>query len=219
MQTHARATEDEIRSHGGNRTATNEAAICDLIQRYKICWEVWPEWLVNNSQLEKTGFDLELLGTHAEGTDHVSPGCDSCVEVYDALRKVARYIVPDDQRLPTLFEIEPFEPALRYASIRKNRPDVLLEIKITHRNGLGPLDDCERHCLQLMQNRLHALGAYRGQWAPDPDCPSQQYKGEIRPWKTPATRCPCCEGTGFPLQAHGSPLLKERKKRRMPWQP
>jgi hypothetical protein len=43
MQTHARATQDEIRSHGGNRAATNEAAICDLIQRYKICWEVWPE--------------------------------------------------------------------------------------------------------------------------------------------------------------------------------
>jgi hypothetical protein len=29
----------------------------------------------------KTGFELELLGTHAEGTANVSTGCDACVEV------------------------------------------------------------------------------------------------------------------------------------------
>lgn len=175
-----------------NGTPTNESAVRELIQRYKICWEVWPEFVPNNGHLEKTGFDLELLGTHAEGTDHVSPGCDACVEVYSALRELAKFIVPQDRNLPTFFEVEPFEPALRYASIRKNRPDVLLEIKIMHRSGLGPLDDCEQHCLQLMQNRLDALGAYRGRWAPDPDYPSQKYKGEDRPWKKPATRCPCC---------------------------
>ena len=117
---------------------------------------------------EKTGFDLELLGTHAEGTDHVSPGCDACVEVYAVLRELARFIVPRNQSPPTRFEIEPFERALRYASIRRDRPDVLLEIKIKHRNGLGPLDECEQHCLHFMQNRLDVLGAYRGRWAPTP---------------------------------------------------
>lgn len=176
-----------------NGAAEHESAIRDLIRRYKICWEVWPEWAGSNSHLEKTGFDLELLGTHAEGTDHVSPGCDACIEVYSALRKVAEHVVPHNPNLPTMFEIEPFEPALRYAAIRKNRPDVLLEMKITHHSGLGPIDDCEKHCLQLMQNRLDALGAYRGQWAPDPDYPSRKYKGGLRPWKTPAIRCPCCE--------------------------
>lgn len=175
-----------------NRTTADESEIRDLIQRYKICWEVWPEWIVNKSHLDKTGFELELLGTHAEGTDHVSPGCDACVEVYSALWKLARFIIPKDRNLPTDFEIEPFEPALRYASIRKNRPDVLLEIKIMHRIGLGPIDECEQHCLQLMQNRLDALGAYRGRWAPDPDYPSCKYKAETRPWKTPVTRCALC---------------------------
>lgn len=172
--------------------ATDEAEIRDLIKRYKICWEVWPEWIVNNSRLAKRGFELELLGTHVEGTDHISPGCEACVEVYDALRKLAGFIIPQGQNRPTFFEIEPFEPALRYASVRKNRPDVLLEIKIVHRSGLGPIDDCERHCLQLMQNRLHALGAYRGRWAPDPDWPSSKYKGASRRWKAPTIRCPYC---------------------------
>lgn len=173
-------------------TASHESEIRDLIQRYKICWEVWPECFVNNSHLDKIGFELELLGTHAEGTDHVSPGCDACVEVYDALWKLAKFIIPREPNLPTMFEIEPYETALRYSSIRKNRPDVLLQIKVVHRSGLGPIDECEQHCLQLMQNRLDALGAYRGRWAPDPDYPSSKYKGETRPWKTPATLCAHC---------------------------
>lgn len=67
-----------------NSDSVDESTIPDLIQRYKICWEVWPEWIVSNSHREKTGFELELLGTHAEGTDHVSPGRDACVEVYQA---------------------------------------------------------------------------------------------------------------------------------------
>ncbi|SRR6266700_180881 len=175
-----------------NGTTTNEPSIRDLIQRYKICWEVWPEWISDRGHLRKIGFELELLGTDAEGTDRVSPGCDSCGEVYLALREVARFIIPQEQGLPTCFAIEPFESALRYASTRRNRPDVLLTIKIMHRCGLGPVDDCEEHCLQLMQNRLDALGAYRGRWAPDPDYPSNKYKGGTRPCKTPVTRCACC---------------------------
>jgi hypothetical protein len=160
-----------------NGTTANESTIRDLIQRYKICWEVWPEWIPTKGHLEKTGFELELLGTHPEGTDNASPGCDACVEVYHALRRVADFILPDNKDLPTRYEIEPFEPALRYASIRKNRPDVLLEMKIIHRNGFGPIDECEERCLQLMQTRLDALGAYRGRWAPDPDYPSSKYRG------------------------------------------
>lgn len=177
MQTLNRVTEDEISGSGVNDAAAHESAVRDLIQRYKICWEVWPEWIVDHSHFEKRGFELELLGTHAEGTDHVSPGCDSCVEVYRALREVAKFIIPQDQSLPTCFEIEPFEPALRYASIRKNRPDVMLEMKIMHRHGLGPIDECEERCLQRMQNQLDELGAYRGRWAPDPDYPSCKYRG------------------------------------------
>jgi hypothetical protein len=170
----------------------DESEIRELIKRYKVCWEVWPEWIVNNSHLDKMGFELELLGTHAEGTEHVTPGCDACVEVYKALWKVAKHVIPQGGNLPTEFEIEPYEPALRYASIRRNRPDVLLEMKIVHRVGLGPIDDCERHCLQLMQIRLDALGAYRGRWAPDPDSPSLKYKGATRRWKVPTIRCPYC---------------------------
>lgn len=175
-----------------NGTLTHESTICDLIQRYKVCWEVWPECNMNHAHLEKIGFELELLGTHAEGTEHVSPGCDACVAVYNALRKIAEFIVLYDPKLPATFEIEPFETALRYAAVRRNRPDVLLEIRIKHRDGLGPIDECEQHCLQLMQNRLAALGAYRGRWAPDPDYPSSKYKGERRPWKTPLTQFACC---------------------------
>lgn len=162
-----------------NRTASDETAIRDLIQRYKICWEVWPEQIRTNAHLEQTGFELELLGTHPEGTGIVSPGCDACVEVYEALRQVAAFILPDNTGLPTRYEIEPFEPALRYSSTRKNRPDVLLEIKIVHRQGFGPVDECEKKCVREMQTELDRLGAYRGCWAPDPNYPSRKYKGGL----------------------------------------
>jgi hypothetical protein len=157
-----------------DRAMANES-IRDLIQHYKIRWEVWPEWIPAKGHLEKTAFELELLGTHPEGTTQASPGCDACVEVYRALRKVAQHIVPHNPSLPTRFEIEPFEPALRYASTRRNRPDITLEIKIVHKHGLGPVDECEKNCLQKMQTELDRLGAYRGCWKADPDYPSRKY--------------------------------------------
>src|SRR5579859_2226959 len=121
---------DRQRRPDMNSTMPDESSVRELVQRYKICWEVWPECVVNHSHLEKTGYDLELLGTHAEGTDHVNPGCHACVEVYKALRQIAEYILPKDQGLPTRYEIEPFEPALRYCNTRNNRPDVVLDVKI-----------------------------------------------------------------------------------------
>jgi hypothetical protein len=152
----------------------------DLVRRHKVCWEVWPEEVVCNSHLEKIGFELELLGTPAEATSDVSPGSGACVEVYDALRKVADFLIPRDQSLLCRCEIEPFEPALRYSAVRKDRPDVVLGLKILHPHGLGPVDESELRCLQQLQNKLEAVGAYRGRWLPDPNCPSQKYRETAR---------------------------------------
>ena len=162
-----------------NRTSIDEVTVRELIQRYKICWEVWPEEIYTNSHLEQTGFELELLGTHPDGTRNASPGCDACVDVYRALNYVARFILPENKDLPTRYEIEPFEPALHYSTTRRNRPDVTLEMKIVHKHGLGPVDECEKNCLQKMQTELDRLGAYRGCWKPDPDYPSRKYKGGV----------------------------------------
>ena len=95
---------DETRSRMDG-AAADESAIRDLIKRYKICWEVWPEWALNKGQMDKTGFDLELLGTHGEGKGGLCPGCNTCVEVYDAMRRVADFILPDTKGLPIRYEI------------------------------------------------------------------------------------------------------------------
>lgn len=58
-----------------NGTSIDEVTVREFIQRYKICWEVWPEEIYTNSHLEQTGFELELLGTHPDGIRNVSPGC------------------------------------------------------------------------------------------------------------------------------------------------
>ncbi|HEX7962608.1 MAG TPA: hypothetical protein VF493_22045 [Terriglobales bacterium] len=157
---------------------TDETTLRDLVARYKICWEVWPEGVFSKSHVEEIGYELELLGTHAEGTEHVNPGCGACIEVYEALHQIANWLIPQNTTIPSRFEIEPFEPALRYASVRHQRPDVVLEIKILHRCGLAPIDECEKHCVKVMQDKLSSIGAYRGCWAPNPDYPSRKYKGD-----------------------------------------
>jgi len=60
----------------------------------------------------KRDLSWSCWGHTPKGTENVSPGCDACVDVYRALFKVARFIVPENKDLPTRYEIEPFEPAL-----------------------------------------------------------------------------------------------------------
>ena len=66
----------------------------DLIQRHKVCYEVWPENLVAKGQLVKVGFDLELEGTHEHPGSEVLPGCPHCQEVYRDLQRIAEWIMP-----------------------------------------------------------------------------------------------------------------------------
>src|SRR3990170_3796561 len=46
-----------------------------LVKRYRICWEVLPEYVYEDHERRQTGFRLELVGTHEPGVDHPEPGC------------------------------------------------------------------------------------------------------------------------------------------------
>ncbi|MGE0883410.1 MAG: hypothetical protein AB7P14_07705 [Blastocatellales bacterium] len=136
----------------------------DLIQRHKVCYEVWPENLVVNGQLVKVGFDLELEGTHEHPGSEVLPGCLHCQEVYQDLQRIAAWIMPTEER-PTTYEIQPFDRAIHYAPKRKMRSEVSLNIKIIHRHGFDqPVDDCEQMCLKEMRRKLAELGVKEGAW-------------------------------------------------------
>ena len=146
-------------------TETEPSFLADLVNRYRVCWEVWPEYLMVGGKERQVGFELELSGTHEPGTGHVDPGCPACRRIYAALRAVAEWIFPKEER-PSMYEIGPYEQALRYSAGRGNRPDVALSVKIVHRRGFDqPVDDCEMRCLKEMKANLAELGACERQWS------------------------------------------------------
>lgn len=136
-----------------------------LIERYQVCWDVFPHEEMWNGARLQTGFDLELYGTHQRGVTHPSPGCPHCIEVYDALQAIALMIVPEERR-PSVYELSPFDQSIRYSHMRNDRPDVLLTITIAHRGpGMEPIDVCEIRCLDEIKRNLMELGAQHRNWS------------------------------------------------------
>ena len=149
------------------------ARLKQLANQYRVCWEVWPESLYDDHEQHKIGFDLEIIGTHPTQAEYAVPGCELCHEVYHALRGIAAFVLPDEDR-PTRYEVEPFEPKLAFSTVRHNRPDVVLEIKILHKFGLSDIDACQQRCLKDIEDRLRLIGVRRGGW--DRSNASEQYR-------------------------------------------
>ena len=146
-------------------TVRNDAELmANLVERFRVCWEVWPEYTVVNHEKRQIGFSLELYGTHEPHVEHPTPGCKDCFRVFTALQAIAAYILPQEER-PSTYRIEIYDEAIRYAPKRGNRPDVTLPIKILHRHEFElPVDQCEVKCLNEMKQCLQELGAPQGRW-------------------------------------------------------
>jgi len=134
------------------------------VKRFRVCWEVWPEYLVVCGERRHVGFELVLCGTHEPGTTTIMPGCLHCHRVFEALQEIAIWIQPQEIR-PSKYRIGPYDSALHYAAVRNHRPDVALSVKILHRERIeDPLDECQVRCLEEMKSKLRALGAPEGRW-------------------------------------------------------
>ena len=112
----------------------------------------------------KTGFAIELFGTHEPGVHHVNPGCEQCLPVMAALKEIANWILPREER-PSMYQISIDSQSLSYSPAHGNRPDVSLTIQIRHRGIIeAPVDECEIRCLNEMEHALKQLGASKGRW-------------------------------------------------------
>ena len=139
----------------------------DLVEKHKICWDVWPEYHQDRKGRKiQIGFELNLIGNHYQPSHIPAPGCDECLKVYNALLEIAVWILPQEKRL-SRYEIQIFDHALRYTPSRKLRPEVTLTLKILHAEGFDrPVDACEQKCLNEMKAKLRQLGALQGRWQP-----------------------------------------------------
>ena len=134
-----------------------------MVQRHRVCWEVFPEYVYVDRKRVQTGFRLELIGTHEASVGHPEPGCVNCQDVFEALRAVAVWILPKEER-PSTYEIGIFDHSIKYDRFRRNRPDITLAIRLMHRAGFAPVDPCEERCLKEMQQKLLELGARLQHW-------------------------------------------------------
>lgn len=147
-----------------NTTQVDTKNLQESVRRFRVCWDVWPEYVLVDKQTRQVGFELELSGTHEAGVEHAVPGCEHCRRVFAALSDIADWILPKEKRA-SRYDLEPYQPRLHYSGSRDFRPDVALAIRILHRtDGLNPVDACELRCLEEMKQRLHELGASQGSW-------------------------------------------------------
>lgn len=136
----------------------------ELVERFRVCWEVWPEYHMVGREKRQIGFALELYGTHEDGAEHTESGCPECQRVLAALHVIAGWIVPKEIR-PSYYPLEPYREAISCSPARGNRPDITLTVKIIHREGYErPVDACEVRCLKEMKQGLRELGTCERQW-------------------------------------------------------
>jgi hypothetical protein len=73
--------------------ARPHAALVGLVQRFQVDWEAWPEVVLDEDEKRRTGFVLELHGSHEPGIEHSARGCYRCQRVFLALRAIADWIL------------------------------------------------------------------------------------------------------------------------------
>ncbi len=131
----------------------------ELVRQHKVCYEVWPGYHIDREGRKiQIGFELDLIGTHYCPEHIPEPGCAECLKVYDDLKQIALWIIPKEER-DSCYEIGIFDAAIHYASQRKSRADIVVPIKILHREGFDrPTDACEVKCLNEMEEKLKELG-------------------------------------------------------------
>src|SRR5262245_5936777 len=133
-----------------------------IIQKHLVCFQIWPEQLIVQGQRVQVGFQLELCGIHESGADPKGPGCDNCYRVYEDLRRIAEWVKPQEGR-PSRYEIEPFDHALHVIGKSNSRFEVILTMKILHRQGIDePLDKCQELCLKEIRHKLAELQIREG---------------------------------------------------------
>jgi hypothetical protein len=141
---------------------TDTRRLQSLVEKHTVYYEVSPEYMLVEDKPVKVGFELRLYGTHDHGSSRSTPGCERCVQTFEDLRQIAAWIVPREKRA-SWYEVQPFDHALHLTPRHSLRPEVVLTLKILHREGFNdPIDECEERCLKEMQEKLSGLGVQRG---------------------------------------------------------
>lgn len=144
-----------------------EELVKDLIEKHRVCYEWRNEYEMVNGVRIATGYSLRLYGENAnhragDAETVPVPGCPVCRKTYNDICRIARWILPKDER-ESKYEIEGFDFAFHCAPNRSWRQEIVVTILILHRIDITqPKDECESRCLAEMTANLKKLGVLEG---------------------------------------------------------
>lgn len=154
MESHFREEGEVMPSAVGHSLDTSE-----LIKRFQVRWDVWPEYIFLDHEKRQIGFQLELAGMHEDGSENPEPGSRKCRETYQALVQIAKDVLPPGNDDDNIYRFEPYDPGIHYSPRHGNRPEVVLNIRIVHRKAFDrPVDDGQVRYLDKLQQRLEEKG-------------------------------------------------------------
>lgn len=61
----------------------------DLITKYCVFWQSWPQFEQTHGERRLVGLEVELIGFHASDLNHIDPSCPRCRNVRAVLLVVA----------------------------------------------------------------------------------------------------------------------------------
>jgi hypothetical protein len=139
-------------------------ALRDWIREHHVCWEQAPRFELHGPKRIQVGFDLTLLARHPPSDDD-APGCEECHAHYQALREIARLVLPKGIH-PTQCAFSAFDAAHHMRPQTRWSPEVELTIEITHRaDTFGGVDEDERRCRAEIEEALRRLGVRPRVWS------------------------------------------------------
>lgn len=144
-------------------TDTAEAALRTLVERFRVCWDTFPEWSRIGGERKQTGTVVELYGTHDLPGVVPTAGCKHCIPVIQALLAIADQAVSGARE--DLVSIRAHS-GIEYAVERGARPDIVVALTFgltgsePGASAQEPPDDVKR--------RLLRLGASERSWRGEP---------------------------------------------------
>jgi len=136
----------------------------ELVHRYKVCYDISPEYGTIPGGVRPIGFEIELAGTHDHDPRVPLPTCEECARVAVALRAIAQEAIPDSSR-SLVFSVRAPRIAHHFTPKHENRPDLTTTISVLHQDGVQkPIDELETRGRDEVVARLRGLGVPEGSW-------------------------------------------------------
>jgi hypothetical protein len=140
-------------------TDAPQGALRALVERFRVCWDSFPEWSQIGGERKQTGAIVEIYGTHDLPGVVPTAGCKHCIPVIQALLTIADHVVSGARR--DLVSIRAHS-GIEYAVERGARPDIVVALTFGLPDGEttveveAPLDE--------VRQRLQQLGARERSW-------------------------------------------------------